>query len=233
MEFGEKLSAARKSKGFSQEELAAKIEVSRQAVSKWENGTAQPETANILKLCEVLEISPNELFGYEEKTPAPETKQKTKFSTKFLIVIAAVILFSAYLIWVDENRGGVQYYNKTLPIPITNLDIHVPPEQPDEGFLHVELTAYFETVKSNQVFRFSVISNHSDGRTFSEEYSAPKFGNRYKMCSAVIKVPIGGDSHIFLVSYEGSRESIKELGWIRNITEEGISFESCPDSEEY
>ena len=41
MEFGEKLSAARKAKGFSQEELAAKIDVSRQAVSKWENGVSQ------------------------------------------------------------------------------------------------------------------------------------------------------------------------------------------------
>ena len=41
MKFGEKLSAARKAKGFSQEELAAKIDVSRQAVSKWENGVSQ------------------------------------------------------------------------------------------------------------------------------------------------------------------------------------------------
>ena len=65
MDFGEKLSAARKAKGFSQEELAAKIKVSRQAISKWETNSAQPETANILKLCEVLEISPNELFGCE------------------------------------------------------------------------------------------------------------------------------------------------------------------------
>ena len=48
MDFGEKLSAARKAKGFSQEELAAKIEVSRQAISKWETGSAQPDTANII-----------------------------------------------------------------------------------------------------------------------------------------------------------------------------------------
>ena len=40
MTFSEKLSAARKTKGFSQEELAAKIEVSRQAISKWENGVS-------------------------------------------------------------------------------------------------------------------------------------------------------------------------------------------------
>ena len=58
MDFGEKLSAARKAKDFSQEELAAKIEVSRQAISKWETGSAQPETANVLKLCEILEFSP-------------------------------------------------------------------------------------------------------------------------------------------------------------------------------
>ena len=97
MEFGEKLSAARKAKGFSQEELAAKIDVSRQAVSKWENGTAQPETANILKLCEVLEVSPNELFGYEEKFSVSAGPKKQKSGKIFLVIIAAVILFSAFL----------------------------------------------------------------------------------------------------------------------------------------
>ena len=97
MEFGEKLSAARKAKGFSQEELAAKIDVSRQAVSKWENGTAQPETANILKLCETLEISPNELFGYEEKFSVSAGPKKKKSGKIFLVIIAAVILFFAFL----------------------------------------------------------------------------------------------------------------------------------------
>lgn len=41
MKFGEKLQKLRKEKGMSQEELAARLHVSRQAVSKWENGVSQ------------------------------------------------------------------------------------------------------------------------------------------------------------------------------------------------
>ena len=58
MTFGEKLQALRKSRGWSQEQLAERIAVSRQAVSKWESEAAAPDTAN------VLEIS--RLFGKSE-----------------------------------------------------------------------------------------------------------------------------------------------------------------------
>ena len=43
MKFNEKLSCLRKEKHYSQEELAEKLSVSRQAVSKWESGTSYPE----------------------------------------------------------------------------------------------------------------------------------------------------------------------------------------------
>lgn len=233
MEFGEKLSAARKAKGFSQEELAAKIEVSRQAVSKWENGTAQPETANILKLCETLEISPNELFGYEEKFSVSAGPKKQKSGKIFLVIIAAVILFSAFLIWVDETRGTNRYYDKTLPIPITNLDIHIPGEQPDEGFLSVELIATFKTVKSFQAFGFTVSGTDSEEKTFAEDFSAIKIGPPYDQCSALIKVPIGGEFDLIITSKEWSRTSSKVIGRIYNVTETGLSFESYPENPEY
>ena len=237
MDFGEKLSAARKAKGFSQEELAAKIEVSRQAISKWETCSAQPETSNILKLCEVLEISPNELFGYKENTPAPENEPKNKNTKRFLIIVACIILFSAFLLWVEEKHPIYQYYNnKPLPIPITNLDIHIPPEQPDEGFLYVDLIATFETVKSYQTFEFVVSGADSEGKTFIKEFSATKIGPVYNQCSATIKVPLGGEAQLLVTSQEGwnsPRSSSKIIGWIHNLTEDGISFEFYPDNKEY
>ena len=63
MQFHEQLSALRRAKGISQETLAEQLNVSRQAVSKWETGTAKPELDNILALCRILEVSPNELLG--------------------------------------------------------------------------------------------------------------------------------------------------------------------------
>ena len=50
MTFGEKLQALRKARGWSQEELATQINVSRQALSKWESGASVPDTENVIAL---------------------------------------------------------------------------------------------------------------------------------------------------------------------------------------
>lgn len=75
MRFHEQLATLRKARNISQEALAEQLGVSRQAVSKWETGASQPELGNILALCRILEVSPNELLGAgvpSESTPAPD-----------------------------------------------------------------------------------------------------------------------------------------------------------------
>ena len=54
MKFGENLYNLRKKQKISQEKLAEKIGVSRQSVSKWENGTAYPEMNRIFELCKIF-----------------------------------------------------------------------------------------------------------------------------------------------------------------------------------
>lgn len=61
MKFGDNLKLIRKSKKMSQEELAEKINVSRQSVSKWETGEAYPEMNNILELCKIFNCKINDL----------------------------------------------------------------------------------------------------------------------------------------------------------------------------
>lgn len=63
MKFGDNLRKLRKSKGLSQEELAEKVQVSRQSVSKWETGDAYPEMNNILELCKIFHCRINELVN--------------------------------------------------------------------------------------------------------------------------------------------------------------------------
>ena len=62
MTFSEKISALRKQKGWSQEELAEKLMVTRQAVSKWENGTSDPSTSNLIALAKLFDLSAEELL---------------------------------------------------------------------------------------------------------------------------------------------------------------------------
>ena len=63
MNFGENLYNLRKKQKMSQEKLAEKVGVSRQSVSKWENGTAYPEMNRILELCKIFHCQLNDLVN--------------------------------------------------------------------------------------------------------------------------------------------------------------------------
>ena len=62
MDIGEKLFELRKSKNMTQDYVAEKLNVSRQSVSKWETNQSTPDFDKIVPLCELYEISPNELL---------------------------------------------------------------------------------------------------------------------------------------------------------------------------
>ena len=62
MKFGDNLKLIRKNKKMSQELLAEKMNVSRQSVSKWENGESYPEMNNILELCKIFNCKINDLI---------------------------------------------------------------------------------------------------------------------------------------------------------------------------
>lgn len=62
MTTGSKISKLRKENNYTQEQLAVMLGVSRQAISKWENDVAYPETDKILKLSELLECSTDYLL---------------------------------------------------------------------------------------------------------------------------------------------------------------------------
>lgn len=77
----------RKELGLSQEALAEKLDVSRQAVAKWEAGQAFPAA----ELCRVLELSPAELLGLSEPG-AENMPAKKKYSPWTIVFIAGLVL---------------------------------------------------------------------------------------------------------------------------------------------
>lgn len=62
---GENIKAIRKNKGMTQEELAIKLNVVRQTVSKWEKGISVPDAEMVQKLSEILDIDIKQLLGTE------------------------------------------------------------------------------------------------------------------------------------------------------------------------
>lgn len=78
MNIGEKIYELRKAKGLSQGELADMLEVSRQSVSKWETCAAVPELDKLIKLCDVFDVSLDELTGRNAKIHEPNPMSKEK-----------------------------------------------------------------------------------------------------------------------------------------------------------
>ena len=74
MTLGEKLQRLRKARGMSQEELAARMGVSRQAVSRWELNIALPDTENVVRLSELFGVTTDYLLKEREaeENPSPE-----------------------------------------------------------------------------------------------------------------------------------------------------------------
>lgn len=68
LEIASRLQKLRKEKGFSQEELAEKLGISRQAVSKWERAESSPDTDNLICLARLYGISIDELLNVDEET---------------------------------------------------------------------------------------------------------------------------------------------------------------------
>ena len=65
---GEQIKTARKAKGVSQEELAVRLGVVRQTVSKWENGMSVPDADVLIKIAELLDVPVSQLLGIEPES---------------------------------------------------------------------------------------------------------------------------------------------------------------------
>ena len=69
--FAEQLKKLRQEKNISQDELAQELFISRQAISKWENGDATPDLENLVKLSEILKVGLDELVKGKQQSTFP------------------------------------------------------------------------------------------------------------------------------------------------------------------
>lgn len=117
MLFHEKLIQRRKERGMTQEDLAACLSVSRQTVSKWENGECMPDADKFIRLSDILEISLDELAGREVEVapivlPAPEVPQPKKL---FRWMAAAAVCL---VIGAGCFAAGRYLFPKQAPAPV-------------------------------------------------------------------------------------------------------------------
>ena len=115
MSFGEQLSAVRRRSGLTQEQFAEQLQVSRQAVSKWESGRGYPEIEKILYICNRYQVSIADMFAQEapapEASPAPDAPAAPAASEQPLPRESLHNAFSAFLTNLSPKNkwmaGGV------------------------------------------------------------------------------------------------------------------------------
>ncbi|MGI6031615.1 MAG: helix-turn-helix domain-containing protein [Eubacteriales bacterium] len=90
----QQIQTLRKEKGWSQEELAERLGVSRQAVSKWESEQSTPDVEKILALCDCFSVSADQLL--RGASPEPEVKS-TRETSAFCYFGSAVLLYLGLL----------------------------------------------------------------------------------------------------------------------------------------
>ena len=107
MKLGNQLLDLRKSKHLSQEELAEKLDVTRQTISKWETDQSIPELDKIIPLCELYGITPNELLMGSgesietiENRMSPSTEEIAKRNKRAKGISIGILLYFVAIVWV-------------------------------------------------------------------------------------------------------------------------------------
>lgn len=106
MELKERIQNLRKEKRLSQEELASRLGIARQSVSKWESGTSQPDLNNIVRLSEIFEVSTDYLLKGEASQPAPGketwlTPRKAAVLASALNACGLILSLAFWQAWQD------------------------------------------------------------------------------------------------------------------------------------
>lgn len=127
----ENIRVLRKSKGLSQEELAIRLNVVRQTISKWEQGLSVPDSDMLISISEVLEISVSTLLGetvieskaddlkaISEKLEIINLQLAQRKSTRrkmlhwlLILLCAVIVIISAVLIVLNSPYLGWDYYD--------------------------------------------------------------------------------------------------------------------------
>ena len=103
MTLGERIKSYRKAEGLSQEALAEKLRVSRQAITKWENDNGVPDIDNLIVLSKLMGITLDELVLGESKecdSAVDQGIRKQRKRTREGYLLVAILFSVAAIIWI-------------------------------------------------------------------------------------------------------------------------------------
>ena len=105
MSFGSNLENLRKQKGWSQDKLADKLHISRQAISKWENGTSKPDIDNVKSISNIFSIGIDELLDNELPDRAAKLDVEKEEKKENVIQVIKYMIIAVVLIYLISVIG--------------------------------------------------------------------------------------------------------------------------------
>ena len=122
MKFGDKLVVLRKKNGLSQEELAEKLNVSRQSVSKWESNNTYPETDKIIQICNLFDCNMDDLIN-DKVTDVEGSLRKNK--NKVNIVFDSFLDFITRSINMFSNMSFKSGFKCVLELVVLSFILYI------------------------------------------------------------------------------------------------------------
>lgn len=127
MRFGEKLSFLRKQRGMTQMELAEKLDISRQAVSRWEQGISEPSTENLVSIGKLFDVTVDVLVNEDvqlqagsavlvaEAEEGETTEKHNKYGILKIIGIVLLVIAAVLVVCMELVK------NKQNPVPMDDI----------------------------------------------------------------------------------------------------------------
>lgn len=124
----------RKGRGFTQEELAERLGVTSQAISKWENGSGMPDISQIVPLASVFDVSTDVLFGIDKTF-------ETEDALKIISTADSVKEYGkleTYLKAYDILKDGLKKYPGNYMLTYHCMNLGITLSMPDNGWLYAK-----------------------------------------------------------------------------------------------
>ncbi len=224
MAFQDRLAALRKENGLSQEQLAEKINVSRQAISKWETGDTQPEMAKLLLLSDVLNTSLDDLCQ-------SQPRQTAKSHEPALRAHRALWFVGVMMLAIGLALGGVSghfLFRSTPAVPaketaqpldqlrISSLTVNIT----EVGSSTETLWLTFSPTISKEDWGYTVVKTTADGTT-------DPYGAEYKsgVCQCGIPALYGADFTLTAVVSDGTNSYSAGLLNVFGVSKASVSYD--------
>ena len=163
IKIGKFIAQLRKEKNLTQNEFAQKLSITDRAISKWENGRGLPELGLLLPLCEVLEVSVNELLSgerlqtdvYQQKLEEnvvetirysnSELQKHKKVFKRVLLIVGCITIILCSLFMIDVNR-----MNHNLPVVFSTWGFdYFPPVNLQDEYMELAIKEYLIDVSKD------------------------------------------------------------------------------------